>query len=208
MKQYISVGYSGHAYVLIDSILDNGGEILGYFEKQQKQDNPFSIAYLGDESEEEVLARYEDKEIGLVLGIGDNRVRKKIYEQVNDRSFARPAIIDRAANVSARANVGETAFIAKGASVNAGAGIGTGAIVNTGSIVEHECKIGDFAHLAPGAVLSGNVSVGSLSLIGANAVVKQGVSIGSRAIIGAGSVVLRDIPAGETWVGNPAKPLS
>lgn len=41
--------------------------------------------------------------------------------------------------------------------------------------------------------------------IGANATIICGVTIGENAMIGAGSVVTKDIPAGEVWVGNPAK---
>jgi len=41
--------------------------------------------------------------------------------------------------------------------------------------------------------------------IGANATIICGVTIGEGAMIGAGSVVTRDVPAGEVWVGNPAK---
>ncbi len=41
--------------------------------------------------------------------------------------------------------------------------------------------------------------------IGANATILPGVTIGAEAMIGAGSVVTKDVPAGELWVGNPAK---
>jgi acetyltransferase-like isoleucine patch superfamily enzyme len=41
--------------------------------------------------------------------------------------------------------------------------------------------------------------------IGANATVLCGVQIGEGAMVGAGSVVTRDVPAGELWVGNPAR---
>jgi UDP-2-acetamido-3-amino-2,3-dideoxy-glucuronate N-acetyltransferase len=41
--------------------------------------------------------------------------------------------------------------------------------------------------------------------IGANATILGGVTIGSNAMVGAGSVVTKDVPAGELWVGNPAK---
>ena len=32
-----------------------------------------------------------------------------------------------------------------------------------------------------------------------------GITIGEKAMIGAGSVVTKDIPAGELWIGNPAR---
>ena len=41
--------------------------------------------------------------------------------------------------------------------------------------------------------------------IGAGSVILCGIEIGEKAMIGAGSVVTKDIPAGELWVGNPAR---
>lgn len=41
--------------------------------------------------------------------------------------------------------------------------------------------------------------------IGAGSTILPGINIGEGAMIGAGSVVTKDIPAGEIWVGNPAK---
>ena len=41
--------------------------------------------------------------------------------------------------------------------------------------------------------------------IGSGAVILCGVTIGENALVGAGAVVTRDIPAGEVWVGNPAR---
>ena len=41
--------------------------------------------------------------------------------------------------------------------------------------------------------------------IGGGAVILPGVSIGAGAMIGAGAVVTKNVPAGETWMGNPAR---
>ena len=41
--------------------------------------------------------------------------------------------------------------------------------------------------------------------IGAGCVVLPGLTIGERAFVAAGSVVTKDVPAGELWLGNPAK---
>ena len=41
--------------------------------------------------------------------------------------------------------------------------------------------------------------------IGAGCTLLCGITIGEYAMIGAGSVVTRDVPAGELWLGNPAK---
>lgn len=41
--------------------------------------------------------------------------------------------------------------------------------------------------------------------IGANSTILAGVTIGENAMIGAGSVVTKNVPAGELWLGNPAR---
>ena len=42
--------------------------------------------------------------------------------------------------------------------------------------------------------------------IGTGAVLLGGITIGERAVVGAGAVVTRDVPAGQTVMGNPARP--
>jgi acetyltransferase-like isoleucine patch superfamily enzyme len=56
--------------------------------------------------------------------------------------------------------------------------------------------------LQEGGIVEDGASIGMGALIGA------GVRIGAGAMIGMGAVVLKDVPPGETWVGNPAKPIS
>ena len=41
--------------------------------------------------------------------------------------------------------------------------------------------------------------------IGAGSTILPGLTIGENAVVGAGSVVTKDVPAGELWIGNPAK---
>lgn len=41
--------------------------------------------------------------------------------------------------------------------------------------------------------------------VGAGAIILGGITVGRKAMIGAGSVVTKNVPAGELWVGNPAK---
>jgi UDP-2-acetamido-3-amino-2,3-dideoxy-glucuronate N-acetyltransferase len=41
--------------------------------------------------------------------------------------------------------------------------------------------------------------------LGAASVILGGITIGENAMIAAGSVVTKDVPAGELWMGNPAR---
>ncbi|MFL6727010.1 MAG: DapH/DapD/GlmU-related protein [Sphingomicrobium sp.] len=57
----------------------------------------------------------------------------------------------------------------------------------------------------PQSFISTHVRAGAS--IGAGAVILPGIDIGEGAMIGAGAVVTRNVPANQTWVGNPARPL-
>ena len=98
-------------------------------------------------------------------------------------------------------------MIAASATVQPLVQLGNGSICSTSSNVDHECIIGEYAHVGPGALLAGNIIVGDNSFIGANATVKQGIKIGKNVLIGAGAVVLKDVPDGVTIIGNPGREL-
>lgn len=92
-----------------------------------------------------------------------------------------------------------------------------------------KCKIQAFAFIPERVTLGNNVFIGphvcftndkyppsggigwrdtkveDFVTIGAGTVILAGVTIGYGARIGAGSVVTKDIPANQTWFGNPAK---
>lgn len=197
-RRYVIIGYSGHAYVVCDTFLSTNKEVYGYCDNQEKQDNPFGLTYLGRESEIDLT------EYIFLLGIGDNTIRRKVYQSVSQFGQFGNAIHNTAV-ISRNSSIENGVTINAGAIVNALAHIGNAAIVNSGAVVEHECVVSDYAHIAPGAVLAGNVKVGEASFIGANAVVKQGVTIGANVTIGAGSVIIRDIPDNCVVVGNPGK---
>jgi len=86
--------------------------------------------------------------------------------------------------------------------------------------VSADVKVGEWAVLSEGVLVlthdhvSGGkrqmtyspLTIGHNAFIGARAIILASCgSIGEGAIIGAGAVVTRDVPAFETWVGNPAK---
>lgn len=202
-KEVILVGYSGHAYVVADTILNDGINIIGYSDKVKANINPYNLTYLGFEKESNFIGW--SREIPFVIGIGDNKLRQNISNLIEEKGKVVQTIIDMTANISSNVSIGSGTFINKNVTVNSLARIGKNVILNTGCIIEHECILGDAVHVAPGAVLAGNVTIGERSFVGANSVVKQGVNIGKDVIIGAGSVIITNIPDGKKVVGNPGR---
>jgi sugar O-acyltransferase (sialic acid O-acetyltransferase NeuD family) len=204
-KNLYILGYSGHAYVVIDVAISMGISVMGYFDKTEVARNPYQIKYFGNEKASENFPLYENA--FFFPAVGNNILRAKMVQIIRGNGLRETKLIHGTGVISSHAKVLESTLIAPGAVVNSGAVIGEGCIINSGAIIEHECAISDYTHIAPGAVLAGKVSVGQYCFIGAGAVVKQGVRIGENVVVGAGSVVLKDIPSGETWVGNPSKKL-
>jgi sugar O-acyltransferase (sialic acid O-acetyltransferase NeuD family) len=200
----VVIGYSGHAFVVCGILQSSGSKLSGYCDTMEKEYNPFHLAYLGSETSVAALQVIEKQ--GCFIAVGDNTSRRKIHEQLTARGIRPSTIAHPSAVVDATAQVSEEGvMLSARVTINPLARIGVGAICNTGCIIEHECEVGDFAHIGPGAVLCGNVKIGAGSFVGANAVIRQGIHVGSGAMIGAGAVVVKDVPDNCTVMGVPAK---
>ncbi len=101
--------------------------------------------------------------------------------------------------------IGEGALLSPYTTVTSNIRIGRHFHLNLYSYVEHDCMIGDFVTFAPSVRCNGNVRIGDGAYVGSGAVIRQGLRIGAGATVGMGAVVTKDVPAGETWIGNPAR---
>ncbi len=72
----------------------------------------------------------------------------------------------------------------------------------------HDVLVGEDCEIAPGAVVCGMCEIGDGVHIGVNASILPMRKVGDSARIGAGAVVTHNVPAGETWAGNPAVRIS
>ena len=117
------------------------------------------------------------------------------------------SIIHPAATVSDYARVCAGSVVFANAAINACASVGLGVIVNTGAVIEHDCMIGDFAHISPNAVLAGGVILKEQSWVGACASVRQLLEVGEAAVVGMGAVVTKNVPDRLVVAGTPAKAL-
>ena len=101
--------------------------------------------------------------------------------------------------------IGANCQIARGALSNTI--ISDGCKLNGMCFVAHNCVLERNVWITGSTMLSGSTHVGANVTIFSNVVVREQTKIGEGAIIGMGAVVTKHIPAGETWVGNPARKL-
>ena len=212
-NKLLLIGGGGHCHSVIDSVLSAGLYTkIGVVAKNQDNYNelmediliaPFLVGI--DADIPELLANGWNSAFVTLGSVGITSGRRALYKNISELGFEIPTIIDPSAEISSNVSVNKGAFIGKRAVINAGSKIGICAIINTGAIIEHDCVIGDFAHISPGTTLCGQVAIGNDSHIGAGSVVRQMMEIGSNSIVGAGSVVVKNIPDNVKAFGNPCR---
>lgn len=104
--------------------------------------------------------------------------------------------------------IGEDVYIGNGTHVAPGTlgytTIGDGCRIGHNCNIGHDARIGRDTLVIAHAKIAGWARVGGRCKIYMGAMIKNGVTIGDGATVGMGAVVIRDVPAGETWAGNPA----
>jgi acetyltransferase EpsM len=142
-----------------------------------------------------------------IVAIGDNLVRKRIFEEAQSHGWSAITAIHPAAVVAPDVSIGAGTVIMAGAVINPAASVGKNCIINTGATIDHDCQISAHVHVAPGCNLAGNVALAEGAFLGIGARVIPNIQVGSWSKAGAGSVLIEDVPDNVTVVGSPARIL-
>ena len=197
-------GAGGHGKVIADIVrCHSGGRLIGFID-DGKSGEWCGIPILGGRDH---LRDSVEREHRILLGIGENRIRRELFELVRGWGFELGTAIHPSAQLGSDVRIEPGTVAMANTAVNAGTRIGWNAIVNTGATIDHDCEIGDYAHISPGVHLAGGVTVGAMSHLGIGASVVPGVTIGEGVLLGAGAVAVRDLPDGVTAAGVPARIL-
>jgi sugar O-acyltransferase (sialic acid O-acetyltransferase NeuD family) len=143
----------------------------------------------------------------ICLAIANGAARKRLAEQCASAGLDFFSARHSSLVIMDDVEIGEGALFSPFTTVTSNVRIGRHFHCNLYSYVEHDCVIGDFVTFAPAVRCNGNVTISDGAYIGAGAVIRQGLTIGAGATVGMGAVVTKHVPAGETWVGNPARPI-
>ena len=201
------VGASGHAQVVADILLRQRAQLadiqpIGYVDDRASLHGQLilGLPVIGSLSE---ISRIPHN--GVVIAIGDNRVRARVFTQMCEQGELIANAIHPTAVLAADVRLGLGVMICASAVVNTGTIIGDNVILNTGSSIDHHNRIDAHAHIAPGVHLGGNVHIGMGGFVGIGATVIPGRTVGDWSIVGAGAVVASDMPEWTTSVGVPAR---
>ena len=203
MKEVVLIGYSGHGHVAQDIFEMMGRKVKGYCDLEEKRGNQSKLLYLGKETEQDVMETL--KSYDCFVAIGDNQKRERTSKYLLSNGIKLINAIHPSSVISGSVVLGKGVMVGGNAIINAQADIKDGSICNSASVVEHNCHVGEYAHIAPGAVLGGSVKIGNFTLIGAGGVVLHDVTVGDYVIVGAGAVVIRNVENNLKMVGNPQR---
>ncbi|MCW2912016.1 MAG: acetyltransferase [Actinomycetia bacterium] len=156
----------------------------------------------------EELARRPDAQVVICTASPrDYASRARIVARLGLPPARYATLVHPTASVSPSSSIGPGSVLLACTVLTASVRVGAHAVVMPHVTLTHDDVIEDFVTIASGVRLGGTVRVEAGAYLGAGALIREGRTIGPGALIGMGAVVTRDVPAGEVWIGAPARYL-
>lgn len=125
----------------------------------------------------------------LLVTIGNNALREKLYEQAAAIGYQFPTIIVPSAYISPHASIGNGCVILNNSVVQNNAKCGNGCILNPGVELHQDSCIGNNCLIYTNSVVRGLAHVGDRAWIGSTATVSTGAVVAEDEIVEDGAVV-------------------
>lgn len=205
---YGASGFGREVAWLVESCQD--GRIVACFIDDDEKKQGIVLNDIPILSLEQAVKQHPDAKV--VGGIGNPKIRELLMKKAAACGFGFDTLVHPQVEISKWVVMGIGAVICAGNILTTNILLGAHVQINLDCTIGHDVVLDDYTTLAPGVHLSGCVHCGKRVYIGTGAVIINGIqedpiTIGDDAIIGAGACVTKSIPAGQTWVGVPAKPL-
>ncbi len=156
----------------------------------------------------DLVGEYADHDLLVCAGRGP--ARRGIVARLRElgvRADRFATTVHPGVDVPAGSRIGRGSIVLAGAVMTADVSLGEHVVAMPHVTLTHDDVVGDYATLCAGVTLGGEVTVGEGAYLGMSSSVRERVTVGADAVLGMGAVLLRDLPAGETWVGTPARPF-
>lgn len=199
-------GFGREVLTLINDInkVEKLWNIVGFFDDRYKKGDIINgITVLGTTQDLNTW----NKEISVVVAIGNPIVRKKIINKINNQHVDYPTIIHPTVLIGDPnyVTIGKGCIICANNIITTNIKIGDFVILNLACTTGHDTIIGNYAAFMPTCNISGEVKINDCVYCGTGVKIINQIEIGENSVIGAGAVVTSSQPDNCTIVGVPAK---
>lgn len=208
-KPLIIVGGAGHGSVIEACIKDNRKhgilewDLKGFCNDYDKEVDGYPV--LGDLSCIQQLANEGYYFAWGIHLIAKNVKTKQLYDHLNIPKERLATIIHHTAFIDDTVILEPGCFVMYNAYIAPRTHIGESTMIKSNTNIGHDVNIGPCCHIAMGATVVSCVNIGVCADVAVGSTVLANVSIGDYAMLGAASLATKDIPAGQIYVGSPAK---
>ena len=203
-------GAGGHGKVIVDALLASKTcSLVGILDDDETKAGTTVLGVLVSYSPGSLKTFRQTLDFDRVaIGIGDNYVRDRKFQQVKACGLESMNVIHPSAHISRFVELGVGITILAGAVINPGTVIEDNVCVNTAASVDHDNYLETSCHIFPHATLTGGVRVGKFAYVGSGAVITPNLVVNNYSQVGAGAVVLQDVAEGIVVAGVPATEIA
>ena len=206
-KEIYVLGIGHNSIVYIDLLEQLGYIIKGLYHYNSKRTGERYYGY-------QILGSFDDlysigdlTGMNFALSMGDNRIRKAVFENIISMGGDVPTLIHPKADVSRYAQLGVGVVIHSNAVVHSDVKIGNNSIISCNCSLIHQSILGNHCYIAGHALIGAYTTIENNVFIGLGAIlISDKVKyIGDSAIIGAGAVVSSSVESNLVVAGIPAR---
>lgn len=113
----------------------------------------------------------------LIIAIGNNVVRERIYDTAKNIGYSFPSLISPSAYISPYAKLGWGCVVLNNAVVQNGSNVGNGVLLNPGVEIHHDSFVDDYSLVYTNSVIRTYAHVGKRVRIGSNVTISNSMKV-------------------------------
>lgn len=172
-KKLLLVGAGGFGRVVLEHVIQNY-DCAFVDDGKAKGQLICNVPVVGTISD---LANLFGEYQKLVVVIGNNKLREKVYTQAKEIGYTFPNVICQSSYVSPYAEIGNGCVLLNNVVVQNGSHVGNGVLLNPGVEIHHDSFVDDYALIYTNSVVRTYARVGKCVRIGSNVTISNEVNV-------------------------------
>jgi UDP-3-O-[3-hydroxymyristoyl] glucosamine N-acyltransferase len=160
--------------------------------------NEKNIIFINESDEKDLQSMNKDN-YGFIMGIGNNKIRFKIYKKYPELNWIN--VISNRSIIAHDFKIGFGNYIGPGVVISPNILMGNHCIVNCNSFIGHDTVLKSFSQISPGVCIGGTgVEIGEGAFIGLNStIINKPIKVGSWSSVGIGVSLSENVLPGAIY---------